>query len=72
MSDEIQYLTIECPLCGGKSAIPHASELSDIVHCVVGCPGCGKHLLCLPPGKLVKFDDQGEHRDYPVHELPKG
>ncbi len=71
MPEATTYLTIECPHCGGKSAIPHASELSDITYCVAGCSGCGRHLICVPPGKLVEFDDK-KHKHFPVRELPKG
>jgi hypothetical protein len=51
-------LYTNCPDCDGKMAIPLVAHLSEIVGTTPGCPSCGKLLFCVPPGKLILFDDK--------------
>lgn len=60
-------LYTNCPNCGAKMAIPLISSLSEIIGATPGCPGCGKLLFCVPPGKLILFDDN-KHKA--TKELP--
>jgi len=65
-------LLVECPnpKCKSKKiAVLHVGNIQELVGCVLGCPGCGQHLICLPPGKLEIFDDT-VHKA--TKEIPKG
>jgi len=65
-------LLVECPnpkCTSKKMAIPHVDNYQDLIGCVIGCSGCGSHLICVPPGKLEIFDDT-LHKA--TKDLPKG
>lgn len=54
---EPKVLVVECPVCQTKLAVNHIDNLSNIVGCQLGCPGCGKILFCQFPGRLVVFSE---------------
>lgn len=62
-------LIVTCPGCEFKMSVPHVDHIKELIGCVIGCSGCGKHLIIMDPGEILVFDDTFHKA---TKELPKG
>ncbi len=71
MGEVTKRLIVECPnpKCDFRMSVPHVEHIRELIGCVIGCSGCGKHLIGVSPGKLEVFDDT-LHKA--TNFLPKG